>query len=365
MQRELSSFPMPPVHRMKLQTAGFTTVDDLTGMKPTELGKELNIPKEEALDILKVVFPTDANGQPKKAVLASRRFTALDMLKDELSQQCIITFSQELDALLGGGVPLTKITEICGAPGVGKTQMCMQLVVDVQIPECFGGVGGEAVFIDTEGSFIVDRLVDIAQAAHKHCHQMAQADQNPDQLTVMTTFTVNSILSRVFYFRCHDYTELIALVHVLPDFLKEHPKVRLVVVDSIAFHFRHDFDDLSQRTRLLNGLAQTFIKMATEHKLAVVLTNQMTTRVTMEAGKQSNLVPALGESWGHASTVRLILYWERSQRQALLYKSPSQREATVPYQITTGGIRDVQTAAETRDKPQSSNQPSKRPRLDS
>ena len=46
-------------------------------------------------------------------------------------------------------------------------------------------------------------------------------------------------------------------------------QVKLIVVDSIAFHFRHDFDDLALRTRLLNGLAQSFIKMACERQLAV------------------------------------------------------------------------------------------------
>lgn len=51
----------------------------------------------------------------------------------------------------------------------------------------------------------------------------------------------------------------------LDDFFQ----VRLVVVDSVAFHFRHDFDDYALRTRLLNGLAQNFIKMATLNKLAV------------------------------------------------------------------------------------------------
>ena len=45
--------------------------------------------------------------------------------------------------------------------------------------------------------------------------------------------------------------------------------MKLVAVDSIAFHFRHDFDDMSLRTRLLNGLAQNLIRLATEHSIAV------------------------------------------------------------------------------------------------
>ncbi|NWV78094.1 RA51C protein, partial [Dasyornis broadbenti] len=52
-----------------------------------------------------------------------------------------------------------------------------------------------------------------------------------------------------------------------------------------------------------------------------------------------------GESWGHAATVRLILHWDNSQRLATLYKSPSQKESTVPYHITSHGFRDVQPPA--------------------
>jgi len=38
-------------------------------------------------------------------------------------------------------------------------------------------------------------------------------------------FTVDSILSRMHYYRCHDYTELVALGNLLPDIISQHPKV--------------------------------------------------------------------------------------------------------------------------------------------
>lgn len=41
----------------------------------------------------------------------------------------------------------------------------------------------------------------------------------------MKNLTFETLLKGIHYFRCHDYTELIALVHTLPDFLKEHSKV--------------------------------------------------------------------------------------------------------------------------------------------
>ncbi len=57
----------------------------------------------------------------------------------------------------------------------------MQLGVDVQIPDCFGGLDSEAVYIDTEGSFIVERLVDIATATVTHCEKIAQMDGSDGQ----------------------------------------------------------------------------------------------------------------------------------------------------------------------------------------
>ncbi|XP_054703661.1 DNA repair protein RAD51 homolog 3 isoform X1 [Grus americana] len=361
MQRDLGSLPLAPALRARLVAAGFQTVQELLETGPCGLSKEIGISKEEALEALQVVRQ-ECHGDAARTAGgsgATRKCTALELLEEEQAQGFIITFCSALDNILGGGVQLTKITEICGAPGVGKTQLCMQLAVDVQIPECFGGVAGEAVFIDTEGSFMVDRVVDIATACVQHCQLIAEAHQEEDNLKALETFSLESILSHIYYFRCRDYTELLAQVYLLPDFLSEHSKVRLVVVDGIAFPFRHDFEDLSLRTRLLNGLAQQLIIVANDHKSAVVLTNQMTTRIGQ---RQSTLVPALGESWGHAATVRLIFHWDNSQRLATLYKSPSQKESTIPYQITSHGFRDVQPPAVTQNAEGTEMNPRKRPR---
>ncbi|XP_067866790.1 DNA repair protein RAD51 homolog 3 isoform X2 [Heterodontus francisci] len=313
MQRDLGSFPLPPGLRVKLIGSGFQSAEDLRGVRASELSRELGISKEEALEVLQIVRREDSREESQQNVgLPSiRKYTALELLEQEHAQGSIITFSSALDEILGGGVPIGKIVEICGAPGVGKTQLSIQLVVDAQIPECFGGLDGESVYIDTEGSFIVDRVADVAQAAVHHCHLIAEAGQEEVQLKAAEAFSVSSILSRIYYFRCHDYVELLAQAHLLADFLAEHRKVRIVVIDSIAFPFRHNLEDLSLRTRLLNGLAQQLIGMANDYSVAVVLTNQMTTRFGQV---QSSLVPALGESWGHAATIRLILRWEGKLR---------------------------------------------------
>ncbi|XP_061246131.1 DNA repair protein RAD51 homolog 3 isoform X5 [Bos javanicus] len=304
MQRDLVSLPLSPAVRVKLASAGFQTAEELLEVKPSELSKEVGISKEEALETLQIIRRECLTNKTSYSVIAEsgRKCTALELLEQEHTQNFIITFCSALDNILGGGIPLTKTTEICGAPGVGKTQLCssldsMQLAIDVQIPECFGGVEGEAVFIDTEGSFMVDRVVDLATACIQHLQLIAGTHMEEEHPKALQDFTLENILSHIYYFRCRDYTELLAQVYLLSDFLSEHSKVRLVIVDGIAFPFRHDLDDLSLRTRLLNGLAQQMISLANNHRLAVILTNQMTTKFDRN---QALLVPALA-GWRHCT----------------------------------------------------------------
>ena len=75
----------------------------------------------------------------------------------------ITTGSSELDALLKGGVETGSITEIFGEFRTGKTQLCHTLCVTCQLPLEQGGAEGKAMYIDTEGTFRPERLMEIAE----------------------------------------------------------------------------------------------------------------------------------------------------------------------------------------------------------
>ncbi|XP_013855461.1 DNA repair protein RAD51 homolog 3 [Austrofundulus limnaeus] len=326
MRRPIFSLNLGTSTKVKLGRAGFQFTSDLQHLSPEQLSQEAGVSQQEALQVLQAVR-TGAGG--------AASLSALELLHKEESCRSIITFCSQLDDALEGGLPVGKTTEICGVPGSGKTQLCLQLAVDVQLPQCFGGVGGQVVFVDTEGSLVLQRLVELSLAAVRHCSMLAEDEE---QRAALTTFTVEDILSNIFLVRCHDYMELLAELHLLPTFLQDRTKVRLLIIDSVTFPFLQMFDDLSLRTRLLQGLAQQLITIATNHNIAVVITNHMTTRLK---GAQSQLVPALGDSWGHAPTTRLLLQWEGSQRLASILKSPGHTETTVQYQVTCEGFRDA------------------------
>ncbi|XP_051686200.2 DNA repair protein RAD51 homolog 3-like, partial [Oryctolagus cuniculus] len=125
MQRGLASFPLSPAVRVKLVTAGFQTAEELLEVKPSELSKEVGISKEEALETLQIIRRECPTNKPRYAGTSEsgKKCTALVLLEQEHTQSFIITFCSAVGNILGGGIPLMKTTEICGAPGVGKTQL--------------------------------------------------------------------------------------------------------------------------------------------------------------------------------------------------------------------------------------------------
>ncbi|VAH44924.1 unnamed protein product [Triticum turgidum subsp. durum] len=288
---------------------------------------------------------------------------AWDMLSEEQSQKHITTGSGDLNGILGGGIHCKEVTEIGGVPGIGKTQLGIQLAINVQIPVDYGGLGGKAIYIDTEGSFMVERVYQIAEGCISDIMEYFPCHHDKSS-SGQENLQPESFLAGIYYFRICSYTEQIAVINYLEKFLGEHKDVRIVIIDSVTFHFRQDFDDLALRTRVLSGLSLKLMKLSKSYNLAVVLLNQVTTKFT-EGSFQLTLALvtasrqhlrrgwmlarkisfpsriADSDSWSHSCTNRLILYWKGNERCAYLDKSPSLPVASTPYAVTSKGVRDA------------------------
>lgn len=334
---EVGRLPISATLRGKLISAGYTTLSSLASVSPSDLARELEISDNEAFEVLK--FGSHGSGldrSVRSSAIVDGAETAWDLLHKEKFISRITTSCADLDNLLGGGVNSSEVTEIGGVPGIGKTQLGIQLAVNVQIPGAFGGVGGKAVYIDTEGSFMVERALQIAEACIEDMSDysvLLKKNAIPHQIQIES----KDILENIYYFRVCSYTEQIALINYLDKFITEHKDVKVVIVDSVTFHFRQNFDDLALRTRLLSEMALKLMKLAKKFSLAVVLFNQVTTKF---AEGSFQLTLALGDSWSHSCTNRIILYWNGDERYAYLEKSPSLQSASAPYSVTCKGIRN-------------------------
>eukprot|EP01083_Nonionella_stella_P061194 159524_1 len=355
MSRSLESFPLPPTAMKKLKDAGFEWADDVFEESLGQLATELSIDHAEALKIVETlrgstVADGSVDSSPNQSQgTVSRGQSAVELLLRERNDRRILTLCQQFDKMLGGGIAIGQVVEICGVPGIGKTQLGIQLCCDVQMPLCLNGLAGSALYIDTEGSFLAQRAEQIARSlvevvngqVQRHCEQNGLADQS---------MSVEQVLSNIFVIHINDYVEQLACVRSLPDFVDQHPNIRLVIVDSVSFQFRQFEGKFSERTRLLSTMSQQLSALAHQKQIAVVLMNQVTTKIS-QGDKSSSIVPALGETWAHACTTRVMLEWDNTTRVARLLKSPCLRDGRAPFKIGKSGVRGV-AGVRKRQRPQ-------------
>ena len=237
---------------------------------------------------------------------------------------CISTGSKELDKLLHGGIETGSLTELFGEFRTGKSQLCHTLAVTCQLPIAMGGAEGKAMYIDTEGTFRPERLLEIAPR-----FQMSQ----------------ETILDNVAYARAYNTDHQLALLQQAAAMMSES-RYALLIVDSATALYRTDYSgrgELANRQMHLARFLRMLQRLADEFGVAVVITNQVVASVdgmaAMFGGETKK--PIGGNIMAHASTTRLSLRKGKGEnRVCKVYDSPCLPEGEASFSITTLGIQD-------------------------
>jgi DNA repair protein RadA len=246
--------------------------------------------------------------------------TAEQVMKKRENIGKITTGSKALDDLLGGGVETQAITEAHGAFGSGKSQLAHQLAVTVQLPKEKGGLGGKAVFIDTEQTFRPERI---------------------EQMSKALGLDTKKVLENIFVARAYNSDHQVLLAEKAEDIIKREG-VRLLIVDSLTSSFRSDYTGrgtLADRQQKLNRHLHFLQRLADVHNLAVYVTNQVMARPDVLFGDPT--APIGGHILGHQATFRLYLRKSKGEKRiAKLIDSPSLPEGEAIFRLITEGVRD-------------------------
>ncbi|MFN4046294.1 MAG: DNA repair and recombination protein RadA, partial [Acidilobaceae archaeon] len=248
--RDLTDLPgVGPATAQRLVEAGYTTIEAVAVATPHELSAVANLPITQATKIIEAA----------REALDIKIKTAIDLKKESLVRKKITTGSRNLDELLGGGVETKTITEFFGEYGTGKTQLCHQLAVNVQLPEDKGGLEAKAVYIDSEGTFRWERIEQMAQGV----------GLDPDK-----------VMENIYWVRAINSHHQMAVVEKLFELIARE-NIKLIVVDSLTGHFRAEFpgrESLAVRQQLLNKHLHQLMRIAEVYNVAVVVTNQVMAR---------------------------------------------------------------------------------------
>jgi DNA repair protein RadA len=298
----------------RLRDAGFANVEALAITPARELKERAKYEKIEAAQ--RIV-------EAAREALGCKFIKALEYWELEKNKLRCTTGSKALDDILGGGIETRAITEFGGKYGSGKTQICQTLCVTAQFRPENGGLGGNVLYFDTEGTFSAKRVYQIA------------AENGLDPAKVLN----NIILSRVY----NSEHQMFLLNHSFDKCVEEN--VKLVIVDSVISHFRGDFigrETLADKQQKLNFYMHKLLRLAEVLNIAVVVTNQAQTEPVQWSGQTQPLdKPAGGNILAHACNTRVWLRRAKEgKRIAKVFDSPCLPERECVFRITSKGIED-------------------------
>eukprot|EP01038_Epipyxis_sp_PR26KG_P006477 gene6477-8909_t len=282
--RTVNSLPLSQSQIELLTKRGFRSISDfviqnsaahgkLTIMQPFDLVAELGCSNRDALEIIQCVTKSVSNENQfnhnieslvvtdkitnnenigGNAICSTNSISTKDLIEKIRHNRPIVSFCRSIDQMLGGGVCIGQVTEFCGVPGIGN--------------------GAESIYIDTEGSFMVERVAEMASELSNHLMKLTKANRHRkenelflSQLSAAEIMTTEKFLQGIHVYRVHEQAEQIAVINQLYSFIKSSPnKIRLIIIDSIAYHFRQDLSDHIGRSRLLSTISQTLHKIANE-----------------------------------------------------------------------------------------------------
>jgi DNA repair protein RadA len=254
----------------------------------------------------------------ESGVLDREMIPAGELLEKRRNMKRITTGSKNLDDLLFGGIETQAITEFYGEYGSGKSQICHTLCVTMQLPSEKGGLGGTAIYIDTEGTFRPERIYQIAE----------ENGLDP-----------NEVVNYVIVSKVYNTSHLELVIRNLGKYIDKY-KTKLVVVDSIISHFRAEFigrGTLAERQQRLNALMHRLLRLTEIYNIAVVVTNQVQSRPDTFFGDP--IKPAGGNILAHICTYRIYLR-KGKNRRAVIVDSPFHPYSEARFQISDAGIID-------------------------
>ncbi|BEJ16331.1 hypothetical protein CspHIS471_0509360 [Cutaneotrichosporon sp. HIS471] len=323
MSAPTSHLSLPHFLKLALAENGYHTVTDLEGSSPADLAAELRIGLVQAQDVLRQATSLAA-GPSRPASRPSsptRPQTAADLLHAAPGPR-FSTLSGALDGLLAhysplhlephphnlkgkgrapvGAVVPGMVIEISGPPGSGKSAVALSMALSGAVE------GTDALVIDTEGAMTAQRIEAAARAF---------LDSLPEPGS-----TVEEMLGRIHVMRVATQVQMVAVLYTLDGWLESHPAVKLLVIDTLSYHFRQPSLELSVRKRIMELIKLSVGKAATVRGCAVIATCQMATklltaenkRATFETGERAVLMPSLGDAWTTERTVRVALFRGRA-----------------------------------------------------
>lgn len=307
-----------PTTAKDLREAGILSVTDLASCSGEELAEKLG-KKLSTRDTAYVFIESAKQELMKRGFLERDLMVLTDALIQEQSAIKLSTGSTDLDYLLMGGIESKAMTEFVGQNGCGKTQICLTCAVMATQPREVGGLDGNVLWFDTEGTLKAERVREIAK----------ERGFDPDK-----------VLARIYRLEIYSSGQFELTLKEIGHYLQKY-NPKLIVVDSIISLHRGAFTGmgtLADRQQRLNGMLQKLLRVSKVRNIPVIVTNQVSASPDTMFGNPEQ--PTGGNVLGHTTTYRLRLTKTKDGRNVTIFKSHKHPYGTIPIQLCPAGIQN-------------------------
>jgi len=315
--KELSVKALPeisPTVVKKLKVMGVETIPDLAVINPEDLINNVNLKREAAGQLILQA----QDWLREKEIIGKSFVPATAEYERRNSLLRLKTGSEKFDTLLQGGFEVGSTYEIYGEFGSGKSQVAHSLAVRALKPVEQGGLGSNSViFLDTEGTFRPERIVEIAEA------------NGMDAKETLGKIYVNRILNA---------SNLELTVKQLGKWVSEYG-TKMLIIDSIIAAHRAEFSGrgtLYDRQNRLEKLLHHLTNIAHVYGVLVLFTNQVMASPDVMFGDP--IKPTGGNVVAHSSTYRIYIRKAGINRVIKIVDSPNHPYSDVKISIGKGGI---------------------------
>ncbi|MBI2085373.1 MAG: DNA repair and recombination protein RadB [Candidatus Aenigmarchaeota archaeon] len=223
-----------------------------------------------------------------------------------------LRLSKPLDNLLSGGIEAGALTNFCGPPGCGKTNICMLAAINAV------NSGKKVIYIDTEGGFSFERFSQLA-------------GENTDK-----------ILDRIMFLEPRTFKEQEETIKKCRS-LVTNDEFGLVVLDSSVALYRLEYaetDDVMKANKQLGIHLSILSAIAREFKIPAIITTHVYKK------NDSELLDVIGGDamkYWCKSIILIEKTGETSVRSATIVKHRSMPEGkSVTFLLTDSGIEPVE-----------------------
>jgi len=214
-----------------------------------------------------------------------------------------LSTNSPIDKLLEGGLEFGAVTNIYGPPGSGKTNIAISSAMCCK---------GKIIYIDTEGSFSLDRF-----------RQMGGDEKK---------------LKNIMLIEPHSWQEQLVTVENLEKVFQKE-SIELVIIDSLVALYRLELsqENFPQINRQLATQYSVLSRISREHKLPILVTNQ----VYSQGDEVEVSSKSIARYWSKC-LIELKRTDKDNHRLAILRKHRSLPEGRkVEFEITQKGLKEV------------------------